>query len=281
MTTFRATAGMRPRAPDGARTLAAIRGTTDFAGRPLAAPAALARLSTPDVVVFAGTEDRSLAPRMAIQYTAEAASGGKWRLIADAATGEVLHVESLIVFDDVTGNVAGNATPGGRGHGMRRRSVDPFPFAEVDGPSPELAFTDVNGAYTLVNSVPGPLNVTSLMGGQFFDVVNLAGGLETLTSSVTPPAMDSFVHNTREHRSPGARPGQRLRERQPDARVPAQVPSHLPGHFVPDELPGQGQPQQRQQSDLPGQRILRRHSDQLLPRHEHLHQHLVRQRVSP
>ena len=196
MTAFRPTAGMRPRSPDGARTLAAIRGTTDFAGRALGAPTALARLSTPDVVVFAGTEDRSVAPRMAIQYTAEAASGGKWRLIADAATGEVLHIESLIVFDNVTGNVVGNATTGDVAMECADEESTAFPFAEVDGPSPELAFTDVNGAYTLVNSVPGPLNVTSLMGGQFFDVVNLAGGLETLTSSVTPPAMDSFVHNS-------------------------------------------------------------------------------------
>ncbi len=196
MTAFRPTAGLRPRSPDGARTLAAIRGMTDFAGRPLGAPTALARLSTPDVVVFAGTEDRSVAPHMAIQYTAEAASGGKWRLIADAATGEVLHIESLIVFDNVTGSVAGNATSGDVAMECADEASTAFPFAEVDGPSPELAFTDANGAYTLVNSVTGPLNVTSLMGGQFFDVVNLAGSLETLTSSVTPPAMDSFVHNT-------------------------------------------------------------------------------------
>ena len=251
LTSFRATAGLRPLSPDGARTLAAIRGTTDFAGRPLGAPTALARLSTPDVVIFAGTEDRSVAPRMAMQYTAEASSGGKWRLIADAATGDVLHVESLIVFDDVTGNVVGNATSGDVAMECADEVSTAFPFAEVDGPSPELAFTDVNGAYTLVNSVPGPLNVTSLMGGQFFDVVNLAGGLENLTSSVTPPAMDSFVHNTANT----------------DPQVLAQVNGyvnanqirafllnylHLPGHFVPDEFPGQGQPQQRQQCDLPG-----------------------------
>jgi hypothetical protein len=196
MSAFRPTAGMQPRSPDATRSLAAIRGTTDFTGRFLGAPATLATISTPDVVVFAGTEDHTSAPRMAIQYTAETAPGGRWRLVADATTGEVLHVESLIVFDDVTGTVAGNATQGDVAMECADEASTPFPFAEVDGPSPEVAFTDANGAYDLVNSVAGPLSVSSLMGGQFFDVVNMAGAAETLTSSVTPPAMASFLHNT-------------------------------------------------------------------------------------
>jgi len=72
----------------------------------------------------------------------------------------------------------------------------PFPFAEVDGPSPAQTFSDASGTYTLMNSVAGPITVSSLMGGQYFDVVNMAGTVETLTSTVTPPATANFLHNT-------------------------------------------------------------------------------------
>jgi hypothetical protein len=192
---LRVASGSRPTAPDRAKSLAAIRGTTDLTGRLLGAPASLAALSAPELVVFAGTEDRKLPARMAMRYVAEASPASKWLMIADATTGDVLYLESLVVYDDVSGNVTANVTQGDTAMECASELEVPFPFAEVDGPSPEVAFSDANGAYTLSNGVTGPIGVSSLMGGQFFDVVNYAGSLEVLSSSVVPPATASFLHN--------------------------------------------------------------------------------------
>ncbi|HEX2657756.1 MAG TPA: hypothetical protein VHU40_05770, partial [Polyangia bacterium] len=182
-------------APDAAKSLRAIRGTTDFSGRLVAAPTGVTGVSAAETVVFAGTEDRQAPAQMAIRYTVDTAPSGRWQLIADATTGDVLDVESLVVFADVTGTVAGNATTGDVSMECAPEVATGFAFAEVDGPSPETTFSDATGAYTLVNTVASPVSVTSLMGGQYFDVVNAAGTLETLMSSATPPTPVDFLHN--------------------------------------------------------------------------------------
>jgi hypothetical protein len=71
----------------------------------------------------------------------------------------------------------------------------PFAFAEVDGQASEVAYSDANGAFVLTTSATGALNVTSLMGGQYFDVTSYSGALETLVSSVVPPGPLGFMHN--------------------------------------------------------------------------------------
>ncbi|HEY4187025.1 MAG TPA: hypothetical protein VGP07_18260 [Polyangia bacterium] len=184
-----------PITPDRDKSLRAIRGTTDFSGRVLVTPTALAQVSAAETVVFAGTDNREAPARPAIRYTVDTMPAGRYQLVADARTGDVLDVENLIVSDNVTGTVAANVTQGDVAMECADEVSTPFPFAEVDGPSSAQAFTDANGAYTLTNAATGTVSVTSLMGGQFFDVFNLAGSLETLSSSVVPPAPASFLHN--------------------------------------------------------------------------------------
>jgi hypothetical protein len=193
---FSAVAGPRARTPALDKSLAALRGVTDFTGRPVPAPTALANVSRPEAIVFAGTEDSQTEPRMAIQYTADASPVGKWQFVADASTGEVLHVENLIAFANVTGTVTGNATQGDVAMECASGVARPFAFAEVDGLTGESAFADASGAYVLSTSATEPLNVTSLMGGQYFDVFNYAGALEQLVSAVVPPGGADFLHNS-------------------------------------------------------------------------------------
>ena len=195
LASFTPRSSLRPRTPDQNKTLAAVRNTTDFKGRPMPAPTSFSKVSAPELIVFAGTEDHEAEPRMAIQYTAESSTGGKWHIVADADTGDVLNAESQILFADVTGSVTGNATQGDVAMECAPEVATPFMYAEVDGPTTESAFADVNGAYTLSTSATGTVSLTSLMGGQYFDVVNRAGALDQLVSSVVAPATADFVHN--------------------------------------------------------------------------------------
>jgi len=200
LSSFSTVNALSPRAPDVDKSLQAVKGTTDFASQAIAAPTALKNVSRPAVIVFAGTEEAAAEPRMAIQYTADGAPSGKWQFVADANTGDVLHVESQIVFADatnnVTGKVTGNITQGDVAMECAPEVPLPFPFAEVDGLTGESAFTDASGNYSLSTSASGSVNVTSLMGGQYFDVFNSAGALEILTSAVVPPGSTNFLHNS-------------------------------------------------------------------------------------
>lgn len=183
------------RRPDRDRTWRAIQQTSDFVGRPLPAPTSITALSEPEPIVYAGTEESEEAPRMAFQYTADTAPHGKWHVVADADTGEVLRTESLVVYDNITGTVKGNVTQGDVAMECGAELPTPFPYAEVDGQSAEQAFADVTGAYALATTATGSVNVTSLMGGQYFDVFNKAGTLDQLVTPVVAPAAANFVHN--------------------------------------------------------------------------------------
>jgi len=92
--------------------------------------------------------------------------------------------------------VTGNITQGDVAMECAPEVPLPFPFAEVDGQTGESAFADASGTYSLTTAATGSLNVTSLMGGQYFDVFNAAGALETLVSSVVPPGSADFLHNS-------------------------------------------------------------------------------------
>jgi len=193
---FSTASGLSPRTPDLDKSLQAVKATTGFASQAIAAPTALKNVSRPQLIVFAGTEESAAEPRMAIRYTAEGTPVGSWQFVADATTGDVLHVESQIAFATVTGKVTGNITQGDVAMECAPEVALPFPFAEVDGLTGESAFADANGNYTLNTAATGSLNVTSLMGGQYFDVFNSAGALEQLVSSVTPPGSLNFLHNS-------------------------------------------------------------------------------------
>jgi hypothetical protein len=198
LSAFTPPVGLQARAPDGNKSLASIRGTSDFAGSQVAGPQAITSLSQPELVVFAGTEDHEVAPRMAIQYTAETAPSGKWHFVADASTGEVLHVESLVMFDAITGNVAGMATPGEAAIECAAPVSTPFPFAEVDCSDCEGAFAGPDGAY-LLGGFSGTVTVTSPMVGMYFHVASADPNVPVespLTTSVTPPVTTAdFLHN--------------------------------------------------------------------------------------
>jgi hypothetical protein len=182
--------------PNLAKALAAIRGTTDIQGRVVQKPTSLVNASAAENIIFAGNENAPATPRSAIQFTADGSTFGRWEFVADATTGDILNVVDLTSHATINGTVTAKITPGDAAMECAPAVAMAFPNAEVDGQTGEVTYTDSTGAFALTTSATGSVNVTSLMGGQYFDVTNKAGALENLTSAVVPPGPASFVHNS-------------------------------------------------------------------------------------
>jgi hypothetical protein len=189
---FRPAPGVRVRAVDVEKSLRALR-SGPFAQSTGPAPSAFGNVSAPTLTIFAGVEDRDEAPRTAMQYTAEDAHGpGKWTFVADVETGDILHVESNLHYD-ISGTVHAEVITGSESMECGDLGVVPLPYAEVTSPAGN-AFTDANGAFTIVESGSGTVEVVSSVTGQYIDVINGAGNTTALSLWVTPPGPADFIH---------------------------------------------------------------------------------------
>lgn len=193
MGTFRAQPQRAVASVDVDKSLAALQASTALARQNLPAPSGLTQVSIPTLTVFAGVDGKETAPRLALEYTAEAASGpGKWTFVADADSGDILHVESNLHFD-ITGTVQAEVTLGSESMECGTLGTAPLPYAAVTS-SAGNALTDSSGVFTIVQSGSAPVNVTSSVTGQYFIVTNAAGSNASLTQSVTPPGPANFLH---------------------------------------------------------------------------------------
>lgn len=178
---------------DVAKSLQALQASAGLARQPLPAPAALTDLSTPTPTIFAGVGEQTATPRLAMRYTARAASGpGKWTFVADAETGDVLHLESNLHFD-IDGSVEAEVTTGQASMECGTLGVAPLPYAEVTSAVGD-SFTDAAGAFTIVESGSGSVTVTSEITGEYFFVTNAAGPNASISLQATPPSPVNFLH---------------------------------------------------------------------------------------
>lgn len=181
---------------DAAKSLAAARAASGEDAHGANAPNDLDRFEGPRQIIFAGAEDRDEPPRLAMLYDAEdSTTQGKWRFVADARNGDVLHVVSLVQAADVSGSVRGNAT---NSHGAWECGPEtslPMNYAEVNIAGGSAGFTSDIGFFFLPNAGNTPVNVVSTLQGNFFDVNNLQGPNAQLTLNVTPPNQAHFLHN--------------------------------------------------------------------------------------
>ncbi len=179
---------VKPRAVDPAKSLAALRAQSGAT-----APSALRQLGTPTRTIFAGVGADSAEPRLALQYTAQDVSGpGKWTFVADAETGEILHVESNLHFD-VTGSVNAEVTTGSASMECAELGNVPLAHAEVTSAAGN-AITSPSGAFTIVQQGSGPVTVTSRVSGRFFEITSDGSSPASLSLTVTPPASADFLH---------------------------------------------------------------------------------------
>jgi hypothetical protein len=159
----------------------------------------LARFSDSELVIWAGVNNQRATPQLAVTFVGEGTSPNnepkKWRLVCDAATGQILHGEDLILFTDVTGSVQGMATTGPKSDNCAPEALTAMKYATVSINGGSTTYSDSNGNFTLPNDGTDPVTVQSLMAGHYFAVQNMAGDNETLALDVTPPGPADFVHN--------------------------------------------------------------------------------------
>lgn len=193
MGSFRAQPRAATLAVDLDKSLQALGGSAALTRAGLPAPAALSQVSTPVLTVFAGVDGSDTRPQLALEYTAEAADGpGKWTFVANADSGDILHVESNLHFD-IGGSIQAELIAGAESMECGTLGVAPLPYASVTS-SAGNTFTDSAGAFTIVQSGSAPVTVTSSVTGQYFALTNSAGGLASQSRSVTPPGPANFLH---------------------------------------------------------------------------------------
>ncbi len=190
---FRPPATARTPSADADKALQALRKSPALAGQRIPAPRALARFSTPTPTIFAGVGDQVMPPRMAVKYTAEAATGpGKWTFVADAETGDVLHVESELHFN-IDGSVEAEVVAGVEAMECGTLAVEPLAHARVTSTAGD-AIADETGAFTIEESGSGSVTVTSTITGRYFTVNDVSENPASLSLNVTPPGPANFLH---------------------------------------------------------------------------------------
>ena len=169
-------------------------------GAALNAVPSLVNFTDSTLVIYAGVDEQKAAPTLAVTFVADnygsptATRPERYRFVADASTGEILYQEDLIVFTNVTGNVSGLATTIPKSDTCNPEVSTPMKYATVSIGS-TTAYTDPNGNFTITNSGTSAVTVSSPMSGHYFFVSVLAGTLDALSQSVTPPGLANFVHN--------------------------------------------------------------------------------------
>ncbi|RKX26424.1 MAG: hypothetical protein DRP45_03575 [Candidatus Zixiibacteriota bacterium] len=153
-------------------------------------------------VIWAGVENELKTPKTAVRFLGSSDFPEKFRFIVDAATGEILYKEDLIIFEDVTGNVSGMVTPGCKAMECAEEVLTPFPYAQVNIDGGNSAYADENGDFVITNSGTSQVSVLSPIVGRYFEVFNYSGVEEVDTAIVTPPGPADLIHNeanTEEH----------------------------------------------------------------------------------
>jgi len=154
----------------------------------------LKKFAEPKTVIWAGESDVSATPKLALEFTASGEDYQKWAFVADAGTGEILHEENLVIFEDIAGNVSGYATEGYASGECNDEVVTPLPYARI-AKGTVVTYADSNGDFVLPYAGTNPTLLSSQIEGAFFKVFNVTGEGSIVSLSVTPPGPANFVHN--------------------------------------------------------------------------------------
>jgi Zn-dependent metalloprotease len=154
----------------------------------------LKSFAEPKTVIWAGDDDVSASPVLALKFTASGKDYQKWAFVADAGTGEILHEENLIIFEDIVGNVSGYATEGFASGDCNEEVLTPLPYARIAKGSVET-FADSNGDFVFPYAGTDLIILSSQLEGAFFHVYDVTGEGSLVSASVTPPGPANFVHN--------------------------------------------------------------------------------------
>lgn len=155
------------------------------------------------MVIWAGVDKMVVPPVLAIQFMSEGGDPGlgnyqKTLFLTDAQTGAILYQESQVHEVDIAGTVKGMATQGYGADLCDVEAIEAMPYAAITNGA-TIVFADVNGNFVFPNAGTGPVTLSSLVAGQYFD---LDSGPDTplappppLMLTGPPPGPMNFVHN--------------------------------------------------------------------------------------
>jgi hypothetical protein len=161
----------------------------------------LKNFNSPELVIWAGVDDIKASPVMAYSFVGDnyPATGDdqkpeRYRYVVDASNGNILYIENLIIFVDVTGQVEGKATQGKAADYCEEELAEGMPWARVAIGSTQV-YGDSLGNFVIPNSGSSQVVVTSGLLGHWFSVANQAGSNEVLYDTIIPPGPADFMHN--------------------------------------------------------------------------------------
>jgi hypothetical protein len=157
----------------------------------------MARISESRKVIWAGMDEESAQPRLAVEITADNGDpvSERWLYVVDIASGDILYKENRLIEEDISGNVAGKATQGSGAEQCEDEVIVGLPYALVSVTGGNSAYADTSGNFIVPNAGTDQVVVQSWIRGQWFRVYNYIGTDAELLQNVTPPGPAFFVHN--------------------------------------------------------------------------------------
>jgi hypothetical protein len=175
-----------------------VLGSANFAGAEAAARSGIAGMQAGlfedhAMVIYAGTQENPRTPVLAVTmvgrtHASEMEPGfDAFRVIADAATGEIIHSESIICHGNVTGRVQGVATQGIKSAECNEEALEPMKDLRVTSGGAE-AFTDADGNYS-INTADGAVTISGSPRGRHFRVFSPDADAPSLTVNASSPGV--------------------------------------------------------------------------------------------
>lgn len=192
--------GAFPETVKGALALAARLDPASYAARLPKALREQAAGVPAELVVWAGTDDMKVAPRLAAKFIVDRGVSGdndfaRLLYLTDPATGEVFFEEDQVCYADVTGTSSGMATPGNTADACVAEVSMPMPYARAWVGS-TVVYADSHGVFTIPNQ-SGTVTLGTSLAGRWFTTFNVAAGNATLsmTNSATAGTPASMLLN--------------------------------------------------------------------------------------
>ncbi len=148
-----------------------------------------------DRMVYAGVDDKSHTPTLADVSEVMVDGFAMFLVVTDAATGEFLYQESLIHTVDVSGNASALASDGPSADFCADEISQPLPYLSVGIAGGNTTFADENGDFTISNGGSFDVNVNATIAGQWFEVSDFLGSVESVSENVSPPGPADLVFN--------------------------------------------------------------------------------------
>lgn len=157
------------------------------------------KISAPQFVIWAGIDDDIKPARLGVLFHAESANPdapgfSAYEIIADPATGDILHSESLVCNAVVTGTVTGNITNGVRADICDTEASFPLPYIGVSVGS-NTVYANAAGQFATANLAVATKIEPKPALGRYFQLTTKTGTLISVTGQTKVTGTADFAFN--------------------------------------------------------------------------------------